>query len=252
MYGSCSGRTGIIRLADARIEGKLQPSYGSPEVFYRDYYSQMSGNRSASVRMVHRILERPWRRRDFPVVLEVGSGKDEHRQHILHNYDHYLTVDLRILGVRPHEFHRDELTEAENRSLKYHTVADATVLPFETSSIDRLIAMCLLIHLPHPEAALEEWRRVLRPGGVASIYVPCDPGLAMRSIRRLTASRAAKALGFEGYDLMIAREHINSVASLDVLVRWVFRGDELKVTRWPFGFGSWNANAFFIYQVVKT
>lgn len=233
------------------IEVKLQSSYGSPEVFYRDYYSQMSGNRSASVRMVHRVMERPWRRMNFPVVLEVGSGNDEHRQHVRHSYDRYITVDLRILGMRPHEFRRAELTEAESRSLKYHTVADATVLPFEDSSIDRVIAMCLLIHLPHPEAALKEWRRVLRSGGVASIYVPCDPGLAMRSIRRLTASRAAHRLGFEGYDLMIAREHINSVASLDVLVRWVFRDDELTVTRRPFAIGSWNINAFFVYQVVK-
>lgn len=229
----------------------MQSSYGSSEVFYRDYYSAMSGNGSAMVRMVHRVMERPWRGKNFPVVLEVGAGKGEHRQHVAHTYDRYLTVDLRIWGMRPHEFRRDALSEAERELLKSHAVADAKVLPIKTGAIDRLIATCLLIHLPNPEAALEEWRRVVRPGGVATIYVPCDPGLAMRSIRRTTSSRAAKRLGFEGYDLMIAREHINSVASLDVIVRWVFRDDDVSVVRRPVGIPSWNANAFFVYQIVK-
>jgi phosphatidylethanolamine/phosphatidyl-N-methylethanolamine N-methyltransferase len=226
-------------------------SYGSPELFYRDYYSRMSGNGSFSVRMVHRTMERPWRRNVFPVVLEVGSGKNEHRQHVRHRYSKYLTVDLRIWGLRPAEYCSDELTEPDRASLATHTVADATVLPFADQTVDRLIAMCLLIHLPNPEAALEEWRRVLKPGGVASIYVPCDPGLAMRTIRRFTAARTARRLGFPGYNLMISREHINNFMSLDAMVNWVFRNDRVSVTRRPLGFRSWNLNAFFIYQITK-
>lgn len=210
----------------------IDESYGSPDVFYRDYYSRLIGNDSRAVRMVHRTMERPLRGRHFPVVLELGSGNGEHRQHVRHTFDQYLTLDLRIEG-------------------KPDVVADAMALPIANESIDRLVAMCLLMHLPDPEAALEEWRRVVRPGGLASIYVPCDPGLAMRTIRRLTTIPAARRLGYQGYELMIAREHVNTVSGLDRMMRWVFRDDEIRLIRRPARLPSWNLNAFYIYHIEK-
>jgi ubiquinone/menaquinone biosynthesis C-methylase UbiE len=43
--------------------------------------------------------------------------------------------------------------------------ADAERLPFATASFDLVISRHLLWTLPHPEAAIDEWIRVLRPGG---------------------------------------------------------------------------------------
>jgi ubiquinone/menaquinone biosynthesis C-methylase UbiE len=43
--------------------------------------------------------------------------------------------------------------------------ADAERLPFTSASFDLVISRHLLWTLPHPEAALDEWIRVLRPGG---------------------------------------------------------------------------------------
>ena len=43
--------------------------------------------------------------------------------------------------------------------------ADAEQLPFTSASFDLVISRHLLWTLPHPEAALDEWIRVLRPGG---------------------------------------------------------------------------------------
>jgi len=43
--------------------------------------------------------------------------------------------------------------------------ADAEQLPFAPASFDLVISRHLLWTLPHPEAALDEWIRVLRPGG---------------------------------------------------------------------------------------
>jgi ubiquinone/menaquinone biosynthesis C-methylase UbiE len=43
--------------------------------------------------------------------------------------------------------------------------ADAERLPFAAGSFDLLMSRHLLWTLPHPEAAIDEWIRVLRPGG---------------------------------------------------------------------------------------
>ena len=43
--------------------------------------------------------------------------------------------------------------------------ADAEQLPFPPGSFDLAISRHLLWTLPHPEAAIDEWIRVLRPGG---------------------------------------------------------------------------------------
>ncbi len=43
--------------------------------------------------------------------------------------------------------------------------ADAEQLPFMPGSFDLAISRHLLWTLPHPEAAIDEWIRVLRPGG---------------------------------------------------------------------------------------
>jgi ubiquinone/menaquinone biosynthesis C-methylase UbiE len=43
--------------------------------------------------------------------------------------------------------------------------ADAEQLPFAPASFDLVISRHVLWTLPHPEAAIDEWIRVLRPGG---------------------------------------------------------------------------------------
>ena len=43
--------------------------------------------------------------------------------------------------------------------------ADAEQLPFGPASFDLVISRHVLWTLPHPEAAIDEWKRVLRPGG---------------------------------------------------------------------------------------
>ena len=43
--------------------------------------------------------------------------------------------------------------------------ADAEQLPFPPASFDLVISRHVLWTLPHPEAAIDEWIRVLRPGG---------------------------------------------------------------------------------------
>ena len=48
-------------------------------------------------------------------------------------------------------------------------VSDASALPFEDSHFDTVLACHMLYHVPDPEAAVAEMRRVLRPGGVLCV-----------------------------------------------------------------------------------
>jgi ubiquinone/menaquinone biosynthesis C-methylase UbiE len=55
--------------------------------------------------------------------------------------------------------------------------ADAEQLPFADGGFDLVITRHVLWTLPHPEAAIDEWIRVLRPGGrLAVIDGQFDPG----------------------------------------------------------------------------
>jgi SAM-dependent methyltransferase len=49
---------------------------------------------------------------------------------------------------------------------------DATCLPFEDGSFDKVIAAEVLEHLPADQIAMNEIARVLRPGGMAAVTVP--------------------------------------------------------------------------------
>src|SRR5215831_11876149 len=65
--------------------------------------------------------------------------------------------------------------------------ADAEQLPFAAGSFDLAISRHLLWTLPHPEAAIDEWIRVLRPGGRLVVVdgqfdvgTPAEPGTSAR------------------------------------------------------------------------
>jgi len=49
---------------------------------------------------------------------------------------------------------------------------DGRKLPLETASCDIVFAACVFHHIPHDAhvGLLSEWRRVLRPGGIAMVY----------------------------------------------------------------------------------
>jgi phosphatidylethanolamine/phosphatidyl-N-methylethanolamine N-methyltransferase len=89
----------------------------------------------------------------------------------------------------------------------------------------------------------------VRPGGLLTVYVPCDPGILLRTIRSFTTARKARRLGYPDYVLFHAREHCGHAAGLDVRLRHVFRNDTLTTKRWPLPFATWNLNLFSVYQV---
>lgn len=54
---------------------------------------------------------------------------------------------------------------------------DAMVLPFADEVFDWIVCTEVLEHIPHPQHALAEFHRVLKPGGQAYITTPLSWGL---------------------------------------------------------------------------
>ncbi len=66
---------------------------------------------------------------------------------------------------------------SRRRGLESLVRADAMKLPLGTGQFDVLIAMDMLEHLPDDKAALDEFHRVLKPGGMLIATVPAYPHL---------------------------------------------------------------------------
>ena len=219
--------------------------YGDPDVFYSRHYQQVlcTGVVGSAQARTHKALERhAGPDRLYSRVLEVGAGSGEHFPYVRHQFDTYIECDIREpSSPRP--------TDDPRRRFD---VVDAQALVYPEASFDRVVATCLLLHLPEPERALAEWRRVVRPGGLVSILVPCDPGALVRATRQLLTMPAVRRSGFQGYKLFNARDHRNHAGAMDHLVRYIFREDRIATYRYPFHVNSWNLNAFSVYTVVRS
>jgi ubiquinone/menaquinone biosynthesis C-methylase UbiE len=74
--------------------------------------------------------------------------------------------------------------------------ADAEQLPYSAGSFDLVISRHLLWTLPHPEAAVDEWIRVLRPAGrLVVVDGQFDPGVLMPPAGSARGSQEYAAIG---------------------------------------------------------
>ncbi|CAN1530049.1 SmtA SAM-dependent methyltransferases [Candidatus Nanopelagicaceae bacterium] len=218
--------------------------YGSRKIFYECFYGSVifgKGFGANAVRRTHLTMERQWGGH-FKKVLEIGSGNGEHLDFIKHGFDEYVMLDL-VKTVLNAKWSSDGRIKALE--------ANAESIPFNTGEFDRVVSTCLLHHVDNPEKVLNEISRVLSPTGVCTIFLSCDPGLAVRTLRKISTARSAKRKGFKGYNLMIAREHRNHFASLLEIAKFVFQDREFEVKYYPFGLESWNLNGYAILTVGK-
>jgi phosphatidylethanolamine/phosphatidyl-N-methylethanolamine N-methyltransferase len=151
-------------------------------------------------------------------IIEVGAGTGHHRPYVKHTFSQYVMTDGNdeMLEVASNKYSA-ELSKGTLLLEKQ----DATALTYPDDSFDRLIATHVLEHLPNPVKVLAEWNRVVRPGGVISIVLPCDPGMLWRLGRHFGPRRNAIRAGIV-YDYMQAAEHVNSIFNLVVFLRHHF------------------------------
>jgi ubiquinone/menaquinone biosynthesis C-methylase UbiE len=123
-------------------------------------------------------------------ALDVGSGTG------------FLSFELaarghRVVGV---DFAPAMIAEARRKagasgvSIRFEE-ADAEGLPFPPGTFDLAMSRHLLWTLPHPEAAIDEWIRVLRPGGRLVVVDSQFDARALATGENARTSREYAAVG---------------------------------------------------------
>lgn len=203
-----------------------------------DELNYQKGLQHRVMRAGHRFLEETLpSKAHYHNVLEVGAGTGEHLQFVKHSFDSYTVsdIDQRALVVA-----QSKAEKAGHAGLSF-VAQSAAQLAQADASIDRLIAAHVLEHLERPHEAIKIWRNALLPGGVLSVLLPTDPGLAWRLGRCLGPRRQAKKNGL-AYDYIMAREHINACYHLLGLLGHYF--PKSRTAWWPFGVPSTDLNLF--------
>lgn len=199
---------------------------------------------SAVMRASHRLTEKLFQERDhFAKVLEIGAGTGEHLGFVRHTFEQYVLSDL---DAKTLEVAKRKLNDKFGSRLLYETQSGAG-LSYADNSFDRLIATHVLEHVYQPHLAIKEWIRVVKHGGVLSILIPTDPGVAWRIGRHLGPRKNAIAQGI-AYDYVMAREHVNSCNNLIALLRHYF--PELTESWWPFPIPSIDLNLFYVCHAI--
>lgn len=223
--------------------GGQQSNSQDGEYFASDYQEVMyTGVIGFYSKLTHKLMDWPFRNRRTPIVLEVGAGAGQHAHYALTEFDTYYLTDVSLEVI-------NERRIADPRIIAM--VADAEKLDsFDSDSVDRVVATCLLAHLTNPEEALREWRRVVKPDGTISIYVPAEPGMLLRLLRHTAVAPKSRKLGND-HLAIVYRHHRNHYPSMRMLIRSVFMGDTVKRKRFPTRLLGWNFSLFEIYHVTK-
>jgi phosphatidylethanolamine/phosphatidyl-N-methylethanolamine N-methyltransferase len=226
----------------------------SNSYYMNDYLGSITGNTNSYwSKLMHRLLEKNLPLRVFENVLEVGANVGEHIPYIQSDVKNYFVTDSRneiitqsvqdiILGKKPPSVEKVIIQVQDCQSLSY---------PDEM--FDRYIATCVMMHLQRPEDAFIEARRVTKRGGLISILLPNDPGLAFRLSRRILTGVLSQERKREIYELELtrAREHLLNFISLEIIMKHVFKNDAIKRRSFPFRVNSFNLNTLTIYHILK-
>ncbi len=109
-------------------------------------------------------------------LLDLGCGFGRHAFEAIRRGAHVTACDMAIpelVDTKNTFAAMAEAGEFSSDEIRTATVAgDATKLPFDDNTFDRIIASEVLEHIPSDIDALHELTRVLKPGGVIAATVP--------------------------------------------------------------------------------
>lgn len=99
-------------------------------------------------------------------VLDIGAGSCPYRA--LFSHCDYRTQDFKGLQG-------DQLRSGAYGGIDY--VCDATSIPVDAATFDAVICTEMIEHVPHPVQVIEEFSRILKPGGVLLLTAPLGSGI---------------------------------------------------------------------------
>lgn len=216
------GRTVVPAFRD----GWLEPGSDRPRPFVSYFAEPVDVNWSAELEHLHeeasrthfidvltrsvaiRALE-PEALGPHPVIVDLGCSTG----HLLSELDEKCPQAV-LVGVDAVARGLTSAHAAVPRAALVH--ASVTDLPFGESTVDGVLALNLLEHIPDESGVLRELRRVLRPGGRCVIVVPANPRLYdaydayLEHERRYARGEVARKAAESGLSTR-ARAHVGSL-----------------------------------------
>lgn len=160
--------------------------------------------------LVRRIVRRPQLR-----LLDYGCGEGKHLRLI-----RTFAPDASLVGVDI----RPVRTAAE---FEFHRLQPAQPLPFADDSFDVVVSCDVLEHVASIEFALDDVRRVLRPGGAFIGFVPLEGAFSPHFFFRIFNPNLYKE----------TKDHVRSLTKLEIkrLLALRFRTRRFEYSYHPFG-----------------
>lgn len=193
-------------------------------------------------RWVHRLIERPFVGMSTPVVMEVGAGHGQHAAFLRSNAERYIEIDIDPALAPP------KVRFANAVPVERFTANAEDLSGFADNSVDRLIATCLLAHLNNTDKALSEWRRVVKPGGWITIYIPSEPGMLLRFARKIFMVRKVARYG-QDHMATIYKDHRNHYPGMMVAIQEGFAGAVIRQRQYPVHGIGWNFSLFNLTHI---
>ncbi len=98
------------------------------------------------------------------VLVEVGAGTGFDAENIYHQDKSFFLTDISGETLK-------RVAQRLNKNNIQYIVADGTHLPFQDGACDVVYMVATWHHFEHPDQAVQEWRRILKPGGRLAIAV---------------------------------------------------------------------------------
>jgi ubiquinone/menaquinone biosynthesis C-methylase UbiE len=178
----------------------------------------------------------------YEKVLELGAAEGEHFPFVRHDFSEYIQSDIRYS-----DGNQSKLSES-GKVITKRRIDAHNLSVIESNSIDRLIVTCLIVHLIDIPRALSEWRRVIKNGGLITIYVHCEPGMLLRLAQFVSTRRKFQARGVNYYEWQYT-EHVTYFLRAKMFIEKIFASDNIAEKGFPFSFLSWNFSLWKIYQI---
>jgi SAM-dependent methyltransferase len=190
----------------------------------------------AIFRRLSAAIESDLAHRRFTSVIEVGCGTGLHLAFVRHAFDRYILCDRSTEHLAAARARLSLRTDVE------YYMPGGDELDYADGTFDRLLSVGTLEHIPNAWDVVQEWGRVVRPGGIMDIVVPTEGGMLWRFGRHWTTRRKALRDDNIDYDFLIATEHVNTAYHLMSIVRHYF--PQVQTRQWPFRIGGIDLNLF--------
>ena len=180
--------------------GRKTGIYNDPLFNYAQFWSGRDYEHQAEVIAVRRMLAG----RHYERAADIGGGYGRLAVILTDYADRVTLVDPSTQQLSlSREIFPDKPFEPFEREL-----AEAAKLPFDDASIDLVVMVRVLHHLPDPENELAELARVLRPGGTAIV----EAANSAHAGRRLAALLRRQRIPAEPVDIRSAASRARGTA----------------------------------------